>query len=136
MSYEIKMGIVLVVGFLLYPLMFFLVAKIKNVAQIRKSLYLIMPNIFTMSAIVFFLFQNSSNLPPKPTEVYERIDSLGKAEDRIRDLELHSREVDIYVRSSREEIFLLLGFLGIMFLIPLFVVAIGIAKPLEKSELD
>jgi hypothetical protein len=135
MSYGSNFGIVLV-GLLLYALMFFLVSRIKNTAQIRKSLYLIMPNIFTMTALVFFLFQSSSILPPKPTESYERIDSLDKAEDRIRDLEFHSREVELYLNSYREQMFLLIGFLGLMFLIPLFVIAVGIAKPLEKSELN
>lgn len=95
-----------------------------------------MPNIFMMAALVFVYSYHSTTLPPKTTREFERIDSLEKAEDRIRDLESHSREVEIYLNSSRDQMFILLGFLGIMFLMPLFVIAVGIAKPLEKSEIS
>lgn len=135
MFYQNYFGIILIIGIALYALSFLLVSKVKNVSQIRKSAYLILPNIFMMAAIIFFNTYDSTTLPPKPTQEFERIDSLEKAEDRIRALESHSREVEIYLNGSRNQMFILLGGLSLMFLIPLFVIAIGIAKPLESSEI-
>ena len=129
------MGILIIIGLGLYAVMFLLVRNIKNVSQIRKSVYLILPNIFMMAGLLFLHFYNSTFLPPKLVQSVERIDTLDKAESRIRELEYHSNHVEIYLQHSRREMFLLVGFLGLMFLIPLFVIAIGIAKPLEETKI-
>jgi len=134
MFYQNNFLIILIIGIVLYALSFLILSKVKNVSQIRKSAYLIVLNMFMMAGILFFYVYDSTILPPKPTQTIERIDSLEKAEDRIRDLESHTREIEIYLQYSRNQIFTLIGFLGIMFLIPLFIIAISIAKPLESSE--
>jgi hypothetical protein len=102
---------------------------------IGTSLYILVPNMVLQSTILFLGTYNSVNTPPPPIQNDETVQTLNDAEKRIKDLESHTRYLEIYLKHSREQMFMLIGTFGVFYSIPLFLIALALAKT-KKSEFE
>lgn len=129
MDYELQTLLVLFIGVLFHIAMFIGVRFIKNTKQLRKSLLIIIPNVALNAAILFFLFYSGST-----TFLPKEIGYDGQnAEKRVERLENYTRELDIYIKSSQRQFFMLIGILFILYTIPLVTITLALTEP-KKSE--